>query len=173
MKVREVMTKKAIFCGPESSLEDASLLMRKNNCGFLPVVGDGGNVIGVITDRDMCIALGTRNRKPSDLRVFDVMPHKLFTCMEGDDVHCALKTLRCARIRRLPVVDRDGALIGVLSIDDIVLKASEHFIRRDISYRDVENTYKAIRGRPAASWPDLSKANKDSVTMNFSDPKRA
>ena len=149
MKVREVMTKSAVFCGPESTLEEASLLMRRHNCGFLPVVGDGGNVIGVLTDRDMCIALGTRNRKPSDLRVWDVMPHKLFTCMEGDDVHCALKTLRGARIRRLPVIDRDGSLAGVLSIDDIVLKAREHLPRNGISYGDIENTYKAIRGRPA------------------------
>ena len=153
MKVREVMTRKAVFCGPESTLEEATFLMRKHDCGFLPVVGDGGNVIGVVTDRDLCIALGTRNRKPSDLRVWDVMPHKLFTCMEGDDVHCALKTLRCAKIRRLPVIDRDGSLSGVLSIDDIVLHAREHLLRKDISYADVEKTYKAIRGRPIAAEP--------------------
>ena len=150
MKVREVMTKNASFCGPESTLEEASFLMQKNNCGFLPVVGDGGNVVGVVTDRDMCIALGTRNRKPSDVRVWDVMPRKLFTCMEGDDIHCALKTLRDARIRRLPVIDRDSSLVGVLSIDDIVLHAREHLVRKDISYRDVEDTYKAVRGRPTA-----------------------
>ncbi len=160
MKVREVMTKIVTFCGPESTLEEASFLMRKYNCGFLPVVGDGGNVIGVVTDRDMCIALGTRNRKPSDLRVWDVMPHKLFTCMEGDDVHCALKTLRCAKIRRLPVVDRDGALVGVLSIDDIALHAREHLLGKDISYRDVENTYQAIRGRPALANPAVSLSSK-------------
>jgi len=153
MKVREVMTPKATFCGPESTLEEAAFLMNKHNCGFLPVVGDGGNVIGVVTDRDVCIALGTRNRKPSDVRVWDVMPHKLFTCMEGDDVHCALKTLRSAKIRRLPVVDRDGALVGVLSIDDVVLKAREHLLRKDISYSDVENTYKAIRGRAVTPEP--------------------
>jgi CBS domain-containing protein len=148
MKVREVMTKEASFCGPESTLEDASFLMQKHRCGFLPVVGEGGNVIGVVTDRDMCIALGTRDLRPAEVRVWGVMPRKLFTCMEGDDVHCALKTLRDARIRRLPVIDRDGALVGVLSIDDIVLRAREHVFGNDISYRDVENTYKAIRGRP-------------------------
>jgi CBS domain-containing protein len=157
MKVREVMTKNATFCGPESTLEEASFLMHKNNCGFLPVVGDGGNVIGVITDRDMCIALGTRNRRPSELRVWDVMPRKLFTCLEGDDIHRALKTLRVARIRRLPVIDRDGSLVGVLSIDDIVLHAREHLLREDVSYADVENTYKAVRGRPAVVSQYVSK----------------
>jgi CBS domain-containing protein len=165
MKVREVMTKNASFCGPESTLEEASFLMQKNNCGFLPVVGDGGNVVGVVTDRDMCIALGTRNRKPSDVRVWDVMPRKLFTCMEGDDVHCALKTLRAARIRRLPVIDRDSSLVGVLSIDDIVLHAREHLVRKDISYRDVEDTYKAVRGRPTIPVPI-----KAGVTVSFKAP---
>jgi CBS domain-containing protein len=160
MKVREVMTRACSFCGPESTLEEAIFLMKNHNCGFLPVIGDGGNVIGVVTDRDMCIALGTRNRKPSDLRVWDVMPRKLFACMEGDDIHCALKTLRDARIRRLPVIDRDGSLVGVLSIDDIVLHAREQLVRKDISYGDVENTYKAIRGRPA-------HPNAAGVTVSF------
>src|SRR5271170_3367865 len=98
MKVRELMTRQAVFCGPETTLDEAIFLMGRHNCGFLPVVGDGGNVIGVITDRDMCIALGTRNRLPAELRVWDVMPHKLFTCTPDDDVHCALKTLRGGRI---------------------------------------------------------------------------
>ena len=172
MKVREVMAKNPGFCGPETTLEQAIFLMRRNNCGFLPVVGDGGNVIGVITDRDICIALGTRNRTPADLRVWDVMPRKLFTCMEGDDVHCALKTLRSGRIRRLPVVDSDGALVGVLTIDDIVLHAREHLLRKDISYRDVENTYKAIRGRPIPPEPvfadsNMADSNRAGVSVEF------
>lgn len=168
MKVREVMVKRPTFCGPETTLDQAAFLMRRCDCGFLPVVGDGGNVIGVITDRDICIALGTRNRKASDLRVWDVMPHKLFTCMEGDDIHSALNTLRSARVRRLPVVDRDGTLVGVLSIDDIVLHAREHLVRRDISYADVENTYRAIRGLPIGLETAVThSSNKDGVTVRF------
>jgi CBS domain-containing protein len=143
VKVREIMAKNATFCGPDSTVEEASFLMQKNNCGFLPVVGEGGNVIGVVTDRDMCIGLGTLDGKPSEIRVWDVMPRKLFTCMERDDVHTALKTLCEARVRRLPVVDRDDALVGVLSIDDIVLHAREHLVGKDIFYGDVEDTYKA------------------------------
>ncbi len=160
MKVREVMTKNAIFCGPESTLEEASFLMQKHNCGFLPVVGDGGNLIGVVTDRDMCIALGARNRKPSDLRVRDVMPRKLFKCMEGDDVNSALKTLRDATIRRIPVVDRESVLVGVISIDDIVLNARELLLDKKVSYGAVANAYNAIRSRPLL-------ANKAGVTVSF------
>jgi len=148
MKVREVMSKKVVYCGPETRLDEAIFLMGKHNCGFLPVVGDGGNVIGVITDRDMCMALGARKMKPADLRVWDVMPRKLFACTPDDDIHCALTTLREGRIRRLPVIDRDGALAGVLSIDDIVLNSREDVLRNGISYEDVGDAYKAILGRP-------------------------
>ncbi len=144
MKVRDVMTKQAAFCGPETNLAEAVELMWKNACGFLPVVGEGGNVIGVITDRDISIALGTRNRRASEVRVSDVMPRKLFTCTANDDVHTAMTTLCGAGIRRLPAVDVEGALVGVLSIDDIVLSARGNALRKDISYEDIENTYKAI-----------------------------
>jgi signal-transduction protein with cAMP-binding, CBS, and nucleotidyltransferase domain len=127
---------------------------------FFPWFGEGSNVIGVVTDHDMCIALGTRNRKPSDVRVWDAMPRKLFTGMEEDDILCALNTLRDARIRRLLVIGRDSALVGVLSLDDIVLHAREHLVRKDISYGEVENIYQAIRRRP-------EPANKAGVTVSF------
>jgi CBS domain-containing protein len=146
MKVGDAMTKSPSFCGPDESLAAAAGIMSRIGCGFLPVVGEGGNVIGVITDRDISIALGTRNRRPSDVLVKDVMSRKLFTCTPEDEVHCALKTIQIEGVRRLPVIDREGALAGVLSIDDIALKASERAFRRDISYKDVEETYKAICG---------------------------
>jgi len=145
MKVREVMTKEAAFCHPDTSLSQAAELMWKRKCGFLPVKGEGGNVIGVITDRDISIALGTRNRRPSEVLVHDVMSDRLFTCTADDSVACALTTMRIEGLRRLPVIDREGALVGVLSIDDLVLQARESAGQKDVSYEDVEDTYKAIQ----------------------------
>jgi len=125
--------------------------MWKNGVGFLPVVGEGGNVIGVITDRDISIALGTGRRRPSAWPVKNVMVPKLFTCTPDEDIHCALKTLRAQRIRRLPVIDREGALLGVFSIDDLAVKARDTPSKDDVSYKDVIDTYQAIRGRVASS----------------------
>jgi len=150
MKVRDVMTKQVSFSNPDTTLDQAVRSMQHKNCGFLPVVGEGGNVIGVITDRDICIALGTRNRKASELTVWDVMPTKLFTCTADDDIHSVLTTMRISGVRRLPVIDREGAPIGVLSIDDIVLRAREYGLTQDVSYKDVEDTYKAICGHAKA-----------------------
>jgi CBS domain-containing protein len=144
MKVRDVMTKQTAFCGPGTNLAQAVELMWKNACGFLPVAGEGGNVIGVITDRDISIALGTRDRRASEVCVRDVISQKLFTCTPDDDVHTALKTLKSEGIRRLPVIDREGMLMGVLSIDDVVLNARVDATRKDISLEDIENTYKTI-----------------------------
>jgi len=144
MKVRDLMTAEPSSCGLDTNLSTAAELMWRIGCGFLPVVGEGGNVIGVITDRDISIALGTRNRRATELLIQDVMPPRLFTCTAEDNIGCALKTMRIEGIRRLPVVDQEGALVGVLSIDDIVLKAREHALRKDVSYEDVEDTYRAI-----------------------------
>lgn len=165
MKVRDVMRKQAVSCGLDTNLAAAVELMCKNACGFLPVVGEGGNVIGVITDRDICIALGTRDQKPAGVLVKDVMLPKrctfpkLFTCTPDDDIHCALKTMRTEKIRRVPVIDREGGLLGILSMDDIVLRACAGAGRHDISCKDVVDAYKAIcahrklptRRRPAAA----------------------
>jgi CBS domain-containing protein len=158
MKVREVMTRETAFCGLDTSLAGAVEIMQKFNCGFLPVVGEGGNVIGVITDRDICIALGQRDQKPSEVLVRDVMLPKdrtfpaLHVCTPDDKVHCVLKTMRAQKIRRLPVVDREGALQGVLSIDEVVLSACERAGPEGISCKEVVETLKAIR-KHVQRWP--------------------
>jgi CBS domain-containing protein len=164
MKVREVMGE-PVFCGLDTTLVGAVELMRNNNCGFLPIVGEGGNVIGVITDRDICIALGIRNQKPSDVLVKDVMLPKqytfpkLFTCTPNDDIHCVLKAMRIEKVRRMPVIDHEGGLLGILSMNDIVLRAFAGAGKHDISCKDVVDTYKAIcahQGPPARLRPTVA-----------------
>jgi len=151
MKVREVMTKETASCGLDTSLAGAVEAMREFNCGFLPVIGEGGNVVGVITDRDICIALGQRDQKPSEVLVRDVMLPKdrtfpaLYVCTPDDNVRCLLKSMRAQKIRRLPVVDREGALQGIVSIDALVLRACEHAGGEGISCKEVVETFKAIR----------------------------
>lgn len=144
MKIRDVMTKRTVFCQPDTTLSAAAESMWKSGCGFLPVIGEGGNVIGVITDRDISIALGSRSSRPSEVKVQDVMGPKLFTCTAEDSVHTALRTMQVEGLRRLPVIDSEGALVGVISIDDLALQAREQTRRADICYEDVEDTYKAI-----------------------------
>jgi CBS domain-containing protein len=120
MKVRDVMTKQLTTCRTETNLAAASALMWDNNCGALPALTDSGELAGVLTDRDICIALGTRNARASDLTVRDVVGASPLSCQSSDDILTALLMMQQAKLRFLPVVNDAGVLEGVLSIDDIV-----------------------------------------------------
>lgn len=146
MKVKDVMVGTPLCCRPETNLGAASELMWSGNCGFLPIVTDNGKVAGIVTDRDICIALGTRNRLPGDVTVGEVTLSKVLSCSPEDDVHAALQTMKEGRVRRLPVIARDGALVGVLSMDDLVLHAEPEGLGRrpELSYEDVVKTYRGI-----------------------------
>ena len=111
MKVKEVMMGAPCYCQPETNLGSATELMWNANCGFLPVESADGKVIGVITDRDICIALGTRNRSAGEVTVAAVQTGKLYSCAPEDDIHMALQTLKEASVRRLPVISQSGMLV--------------------------------------------------------------
>ena len=151
MKVRDVMTARVISCPADTNLAAAAALMWQNDCGMLPVVGPDGTVAGVITDRDICIALGTRNRLSSDVAARDVISRPARTCGPDEDIREVLRTMCCAHVRRLPVVSPEGMPIGLLSMDDVILHA-EHCAgtkRPGISYEDVVNTLRGICGHDA------------------------
>lgn len=149
MKVKEVMTATPYYCQPETNLGSATELMWNANCGFLPVEGADGKTVGVVTDRDICVALGTRNRLPGDVTVGEVMSGKLYSCDPDDDIHIALQTMREGKVRRLPVIDKNGTLAGVVSTDDILLRAEPTSMGKhpELSSDEVIRTYRAITQR--------------------------
>jgi len=146
MTIRDVMTKQVTTCRPETNLAAASALMWENDCAALPALTDSGELAGILTDRDICIALGTRNARASELAVHDVVGTAPLICKSTDDIRSALQTMREARIRRLPVVNEDGALEGMVSIDDIVLSVQrgDGEAGTAVSYRDVATALQAI-----------------------------
>lgn len=146
MKVQDAMTKKVASCRPDANLAAVTALMWEHNCGQLPVVDDDGKVTAVITDRDICIALGTRNRRASELRVSDVAYRAAVLCDADDDLRSALKIMAAERVRRLPVVDHRAGLVGILSLDDIALRARHHgdTDRPPVSFEDLMCTLRAI-----------------------------
>ena len=126
MKVREVMTRQVESCPPETDLGSAALLMWRKDCGFVPVVdGPDGRVVGTVTDRDICMGLATSGKSPSERTVREVMSDAAFTIEPDTDIDDALDVMGSHRVRRLPVVDRNGRLAGVLSLNDLVLNADE------------------------------------------------
>jgi CBS domain-containing protein len=146
MKVQDVMTRAVQFCLPDNDLMLAARLLWENDCGVLPVVDNNLKVIGVITDRDICIAAGTRPQAAANLKVGEVMTGTLYTCNPDDDIKGALEIMRKAQVRRLPVIEGDGLLHGILSISDVALCAGKptNAAQPVISYEDIVETYNAI-----------------------------
>jgi CBS domain-containing protein len=93
------------------------------DCGTVPVVTEELKVIGMITDRDICIAAATRSTAPGNIRVRDVMVGQVYTCFLEDDVRTVLKAMRARRVRRLPVLDQQQRLVGIISTNDLVARA--------------------------------------------------
>jgi CBS domain-containing protein len=141
MKVREIMTEEPRCCHSDTNLAAATELMWNNDCGVLPVVDDG-RLAGIITDRDICIALGTRNRPATNIAVRDVATHEVQTCAPDEDVHTAMAVMRRAKVHRLPVVNDEGKMEGVIALNDIVLAAERK--HGAIDYEEVMNTIKAV-----------------------------
>jgi CBS domain-containing protein len=149
MKVQDVMVKGVRFCNPDTNLSTVAKIFWEQGCGALPVV-ENGRVIGMITDRDISIALATRNAKAGDTFVRNVTLPKVFFCMAQDDIHTALNIMRAQQVRRLPVVDQEGALAGILSLNDVVLFAGEN-ATDELSYGDIVDTMKSIYEHPASA----------------------
>lgn len=146
MKVHDVMTSIVKCCGPEIDLSTATSIMWEADCGALPVVDEAGRVIGMITDRDIAIAAASRGRPASDIVVSEVISWRVYGVSRDEDIKSALKTMRQEKVRRLPVVNDDGILQGILSLNDIILCAEDVRGRQvpDITYEDVVSTCKAI-----------------------------
>ena len=145
MKVRDVMRREPCVCSPENHLARVGRMMAEAGCGFLPVVGEGDRVVGVITDRDVALAVTRRDKKPSEIQVRQVMSGEVYTCGVDDDIREALRMMRERKVRRLPVLGSHG-LEAILSLDDVVLEAqavaTESF--SGPFYSDITQTLKQI-----------------------------
>lgn len=151
MKVKELMTREPTTIWLTESLADAAKLMWEHDCGILPIIKDGKKVVGLITDRDICMATAMRQRNPAEISVGEVMTATMYAAAPEEDIEQALKTMREHKIRRLPVLNLQGELEGILSMNDIVLKASESKGKRkpQVAYADVVKTYQAICEHPS------------------------
>ena len=147
MKVQDIMTRDVEACVETTDLAAAATIMWRNDCGIVPVVEEPDRrVIGLITDRDICMACATRNRPPAEIRVGDVITRQVHGCAAGDDVKTTLRTMADQKVRRLPVIGANGALVGMLSLNDVVLhtQRSGSRVAGAIMASDVLNAYHSI-----------------------------
>lgn len=143
MKVKEIMTGEVKACDLNASLAEAAKTMWEADCGVLPVLKDGKELVGVITDRDICMAMTMRDCNPSAVSAEEVINSVVYSVAADDDVQKALQLMKEHKVRRLPVVSSEGELEGMLSMNDVVLKA-EDTRETELSYADVVNAYQVI-----------------------------
>lgn len=130
MKVEQMMTRNPSCCTREDFVQVAANIMKRFDTGIVAVterLDHPSRLIGVITDRDLCLEAFASDRDPATLRVEELMSTKLATCLPGDTPEKALEKMAHAQVRRLPVVNEDFELLGMLSLGDIVRhKAATH-----------------------------------------------
>lgn len=127
MKVKEFMIHPPVYsCGQDTSLPEAAKIMKDANCGMLPVLSRYNKVIGVITDRDICLALaGTYGRDLYKRRIGDISDGEVYSIGAEEDIEDALVIMRTRGVSRVPVLSEDGCLAGILSVNDILLRIVE------------------------------------------------
>lgn len=125
MQVKELMTREVRTCLPTDSINHAAQIMWESDCGCVPVVEGDGRVVGIITDRDICMAAYTQGRPLAQMTVSSAATRNVVTAREDDSLHRAEKLMHDAQVRRLPVLDSEDRLVGVLSVTDFARRVRE------------------------------------------------
>jgi CBS domain-containing protein len=120
MKVNKVMTHDVRLLRPDQTISEAAILMAEIDSGALPV-GDNDRLVGMITDRDIVIR-GLAQGKSPDTKVADIMTKEVLYCFDTDEVDEAARNMGKAKVRRLPVLNKDKRMVGIVSLGDLARK---------------------------------------------------
>ena len=133
-------------CGLDDNLAAAASRMWDCDIGCLPVVDAAGRVVGMVTDRDICMAALTRGQALRDIPISVAMAKEVLSCPPDATLIEAEEIMRSGQVRRLPVIDSDGCLVGIVSLNDFA-RLAEHEIgrkNRDLSAQEVTATLAAV-----------------------------
>jgi CBS domain-containing protein len=157
MKVKHVMTRDPSCCLPSDPAQKAATIMRNENAGSVPVVADAAShkVVGIVTDRDLCMNIVAEGREPGGVTVGECMTTTVVTCSANDAVAKVTELMKNNQIRRVPVVDEAGILQGIVAMADLVsrgeVKSTEaHDTLRKVSQPTSEPSKPRAKSRGAA-----------------------
>ena len=142
MHVNELMQRPVVTCPIDHTLNDVAKLMWDNDLGTIPVTDPDGRLVGIVTDRDICMAGYTQGQPLSAIPVATAMTSQVLCCHIDDVVETAEQLMREGQVRRLPVIDNDGRPIGMFALNDLARLAAS--ARRSGIDRDLSQTFAAI-----------------------------
>lgn len=131
MKAQDLMTKNPILCTATTKLKDVAQMMVESDCGEIPIVRskETAELLGVITDRDICCRAVATGKDPSTTTANEIMSSPAVTVSPETDISQCYKLFEEREIRRLPVVDTRGHCVGIVSLSDVAEKAPEQYAR--------------------------------------------
>ncbi len=131
MNVKDLMTKNPVTCLPTSKLNEVAKLMDEHDCGEIPVIRskESPELVGVITDRDICCRAVAQGKNPSTITAGECMSSPVFTVTPESDIAKTCKTFEEKEVRRLPVVDKSNHVVGILSLADVAERAPEQYAK--------------------------------------------
>jgi CBS domain-containing protein len=144
MKVSDIMTADPAFCFAVDSLTKAASIMWQRDCGAVPVLDAGNSVIGMVTDRDICIAAASSDRKASEIMASELCGAGVVSVTPKDQLKKAVKLMRKNQLRRLPVITDDGQLAGIITLADIVSAAGAKKKPKELTYKKVFSLFEAV-----------------------------
>jgi CBS domain-containing protein len=124
MQLREVMTPNVEVIGSNIRLKDAAAKMKELDVGLMPVC-DGERLRGLLTDRDITVRATAEGRDPSKTKVSEIMSADIVFCFEDQEIEEAISLMEVKQIRRVPILDRDKRLVGIVSLGDIAVRAGD------------------------------------------------
>jgi CBS domain-containing protein len=145
MKIEKLMTRDVRTCRPEDNLVEPARIMWENDCGCVPVVDAEMHVIGMVTDRDVCMGAYTQGQPLAGIPVPRVMSRVVHWCRSSEDLEDAQTVMKTKQLRRIPVVNDAGRLVGVVSLSDVARAAAS-----ERTSRDKHLTLEAVGGTLAA-----------------------
>jgi CBS domain-containing protein len=146
MNIAQLMNRTVETCRPGDTLAVAVARMWERDIGCLTVVGDDGKPVGMVTDRDACMAAYTQGHPLHEIAVSVAMSREVYSCAPGDSIIQAEETMRSRKVRRLPVLDSSAKLVGIVSLNDLALESARESGRkgREVSGQEVSATLAAI-----------------------------
>lgn len=131
MKLRDILTKDPQVIRPDAMICEAARIMRERDIGMLPVC-DGERLVGSITDRDLTIRAVAEGSDPLTTQVREVMTPKMFWCYDDDDIEDAAQLMEEKQIRRLPIINREKRLVGIVSLGDLALRSDDDLLVEEV-----------------------------------------
>lgn len=125
MKIKDIMSKKVTVVSPETLLHDVAKQMQKHDCGSILVAKDD-RLVGIITDRDLALRCVAKSHDLAKIKAEQVMTKKILYCHDDDEMEDVALNMTKNKVRRLPVLDKNKRLVGIISLGDMASHSTEH-----------------------------------------------